>query len=56
MEKNSNDKTNEVLKYEIAKELDLLDKIEKVGWSGLSAEETGKIGGIISKRKRRSRE
>ncbi|HHU70123.1 MAG TPA: small, acid-soluble spore protein, alpha/beta type [Thermoanaerobacterales bacterium] len=46
-------KTNKILKYEIAEELGLLDKIKEVGWGGLSAEETGKIGGIISKRKRK---
>lgn len=40
------------LKYEIAEELGLLDKIKKYGWGGLSAEETGRIGGIITKRKR----
>ena len=48
-------KTNKILKYEIAEELGLLDKIKEVGWGGLSAEETGKIGGIISKRKRKNK-
>lgn len=38
------------LKYEIAEELGLLWKVEKYGWSGLSAEETGRIGGILSRR------
>lgn len=53
MKNKQNKKPNKLLKYEIAEELDLLDKIKKVGWGGLSAEETGKIGGIISKRKRK---
>lgn len=40
------------LKYEIAEELGLMDKIEKVGWGGLTAKESGKIGGLITVRKR----
>lgn len=40
------------LKYEIAAELGLMDKIEKVGWGGLTAKESGKIGGLITVRKR----
>ncbi|RKD32432.1 small, acid-soluble spore protein, alpha/beta type [Thermohalobacter berrensis] len=43
---------NDKMKYEIAKELGLLDKIKKVGWGGLSAKETGKIGGMITVRKK----
>ena len=42
----------EVLKYEIAEELGILDKAMEKGWKSLSAKETGKIGGLISKRKR----
>lgn len=38
------------LKYEVADELGLLWKVDKYGWSGLSAQETGKIGGIVSRR------
>jgi small acid-soluble spore protein F (minor alpha/beta-type SASP) len=40
------------LKYEIANELGLIDKINKVGWGGLTAKESGKIGGLITVRKR----
>lgn len=29
-----------------------MDKIEKVGWGGLTAKESGKIGGLITVRKR----
>ena len=41
----------EKIKYEIAEELGLTDKVKKEGWGGLSAGETGKIGGIMAKRK-----
>lgn len=40
----------ERIKYEIANELGLVDKVKSVGWSGLTAEETGRIGGIMTKR------
>jgi len=43
---------NDVLKYEIAAELGLLEKVDEVGWRGLSARESGKIGGILAKRRR----
>ena len=43
---------NDKLKYEIASELGLLDKVIKFGWKSLSAKETGRIGGMISKRKK----
>ena len=42
----------ELLKYEIAEELGVLDKAMEKGWKSLSAKETGKIGGLISRRKR----
>lgn len=42
----------EKLKYEIAEELGLKDKVDKEGWAGLTAEETGRIGGIMTKKKR----
>ncbi|MFP4698217.1 MAG: small, acid-soluble spore protein, alpha/beta type [Eubacteriales bacterium] len=40
------------MKYEIAEELGLLDKVESQGWKSLSAKETGRIGGLMTKRKR----
>lgn len=43
----------EKLKYEIAEELGLLDKVLEGGWKSLSSKETGKIGGLITKRKRK---
>lgn len=39
-------------KYEIAAELGLMDKVEKFGWGGLTAKETGRIGGLITVRKK----
>lgn len=42
----------EKLKYEIAQELGLLDKVLEEGWRSLSSKETGRIGGMITKRKR----
>lgn len=44
--------TDGLLKYEIAAELGLLDKVLIDGWGSLSAKETGKIGGILRKRKK----
>lgn len=37
-------------KYEVAEELGLLDKVLEEGWRSLSSKETGRIGGIISKK------
>lgn len=42
----------EVMKYEIAGELGLLDKVLENGWRTLTAKETGRIGGLVTKRKR----
>ena len=42
----------EQLKYEIAEELGLLDQVLNEGWRSLSAKETGRIGGLMTKRKR----
>ena len=35
----------EELKYEIAEELGLLERVMENGWKSLSAKETGRIGG-----------
>lgn len=45
-------KPDEKLKYEIASELGLLDKVMESGWKSLSAKESGRIGGIMTKRKK----
>lgn len=42
----------ERMKYEIAEELGLLDQVREKGWKSLSAKETGKIGGMMTRRKR----
>ena len=42
----------ERMKYEIAEELGLLDKVLEEGWKTLSAKETGRSGGLVTKRKR----
>ena len=45
-------KKDDQLKLEIARELGLLDKIQAEGWKSLSAKETGRIGGILSRKKK----
>lgn len=42
----------ERMKYEIAQELGLLDQVLEDGWKTLSAKETGRIGGIMNRRRR----
>ena len=42
----------ESLKYEIAEELGILDKVLESGWKSLSAKETGRIGGLMTGRKK----
>ena len=37
-------------KIEIAKEIGLWEKVEQEGWAGLTASESGRLGGILSKR------
>lgn len=45
-------KPEDKLKYEIAEELGLLDKVQQYGWKSLTSRESGKIGGLINKKKR----
>ncbi|MFP4661811.1 MAG: small, acid-soluble spore protein, alpha/beta type [Halanaerobiales bacterium] len=49
-ERKTDDFTLLKLKLEVAEELDLVDKIKEVGWAGLTAEETGKMGGYITQK------
>ncbi len=42
----------ERLKYEIADELGLLDRVMDQGWKSLSSKETGRIGGMLARRKK----
>lgn len=41
----------EKVKYEIAEELGLLDRVLDQGWKSLSSKETGRIGGLMTKRR-----
>lgn len=43
---------DERLKYEVAVEIGLMDKVRREGWKSLSASETGRIGGIMSNRQK----
>ena len=45
----------EKLKYEIAEELGLLDQVLREGWRSLSSKQTGKIGGLVTKKRREMR-
>lgn len=45
------EKRDLAMKYEIAEELGLLEKVRQDGWKGLTAKESGKLGGIMGKRK-----
>ena len=42
----------ERMKYEAASELGLIDRLLEVGWGGLTAGETGKIGGLVARKMR----
>lgn len=42
----------EKVKYEIAEELGLLDKVLEGGWKNLTSKETGRIGGLITRKKK----
>ncbi|MCL2361337.1 MAG: alpha/beta-type small acid-soluble spore protein [Defluviitaleaceae bacterium] len=46
---------NDIMKYEIAEELGLLDKVKSTGWKSLTAKESGRLGGILARRKRQAR-
>ena len=42
----------EKLKYEVAEELGLMDKVLSQGWKSLTSKETGRIGGLVTKKKK----
>ena len=42
------EKRDLAMKYEVAEELGLLEKVERCGWRGLTSRESGRIGGIKS--------
>ena len=54
--KNTPVRLDQLTEEEIADELGLLDRVMKDGWKSLSSKETGRIGGILArKRKNRSK-
>ena len=46
---------DEKLKFEVAEEIGCAQKVLEGGWRSLSAKESGRIGGILNKRKRQMR-
>ena len=42
----------EKMKYEIAEELGLLDRVMENGWRSLTAKETGRIGGLMNRKRK----
>lgn len=44
--------SDQKVKYEIAQELGVLDQVLENGWKSLSAKETGRIGGLMTRRKK----
>ena len=54
--KNTKILTNDdIMKYEIASELGLMDKVGERGWAGLTAKEAGRIGGMLTSRRSEER-
>lgn len=45
------EKKNLQMKMEIAEELGLMEKVERMGWKGLTSRESGRIGGMMGQRK-----
>ena len=45
-------KPEDKLKYEIAEELGLTEKVLTSGWKSLTAKESGRIGGLMTKKRR----
>ena len=43
---------DEKMKLEIAAELGLFERVMTDGWGGLTARETGRIGGLMTSRKK----
>lgn len=44
---------DDIMKLEIAKEIGLIEKLEELGWGGLTAKETGRIGGLMTAKKKK---
>ncbi len=48
-------KEQEQMKWEVAVELGLFDKVVESGWKSLTSRESGRIGGIVSARAEKER-
>ena len=48
----NNLKPEDRMKFEIAKEIGLADKVIAGGWRCLTSKESGRIGGLVTKRRR----
>ena len=46
----------EELKYEVAEELGLLDRVLANGWKSLTSKETGRIGGIVTRKRKQEKQ
>lgn len=46
----------EMMKYEIARELGVLDQVLEGGWKSLSAKDTGRIGGMMTGKKKQKKD
>lgn len=46
----------EKMKYEIAEELGLLDRVMEGGWRSLTAKETGRIGGLMNRKRKEQKD
>ena len=46
----------EKMKYEIAEELGLLDRVVEGGWRSLAAKETGRIGGLMNRKRKEQKD
>ena len=55
IKKSPEQQANERLKFEVAEELGLLLNVESLGWKGLTARETGRIGGRMNQKKKEKR-
>ena len=49
-------KKEDEMKLQVARELGLMDKVVREGWKSLSAKETGRIGGLMSRRRKKENE
>ena len=47
---------DEKMKYEVAEELGLLDRVLSEVWKSLTSKETGRIGGMVTKRKKQMKQ